>query len=116
MAQVLGIASVGSAVVLGLVGSGEGASFAIPGARALAALLTLALVGHCLAWLLISRAMQRLSVALIGLLLLLQPVVAFLLDVALLGRATSAREWYGLALSSRGGSGCRDSRPSADRR
>jgi len=43
--------------------------------------------------------MARLPVALVGLLLLFQPIVAFLLDVGLLGRATSAREWLGLAVS-----------------
>lgn len=48
---------------------------------------------------LISKAMQRLSVAMVGLLLLLQPIVAFLLDVLLLDRATTSREWWGLAFS-----------------
>jgi drug/metabolite transporter (DMT)-like permease len=48
---------------------------------------------------LISRAMSHLRVALVGLLLLLQPVVAFVLDVWLFGRATEPREWLGLALS-----------------
>lgn len=99
LAQVLGIVSLGCAAFLGLAGVAEGVSFAIPGARALGLLLALALVGHCLSWMLISRAMQALTVALVGLLLLLQPIVAFLLDVALLGRATSPREWLGLAVS-----------------
>lgn len=99
LAQVLGIVSLGCAAFLGLAGMAEGVSFAIPDARALALLLTLALVGHCLSWMLISRAMQALPVALVGLLLLLQPIVAFLLDMALLGRTTSPREWLGLAVS-----------------
>src|SRR3546814_11165773 len=43
--------------------------------------------------------MAQLRVALIGLLLLLQPVVAFVLDVWLFGRPTEPREWVGLALS-----------------
>lgn len=99
VAQVLGIASLGCAVLLGLAGLAEGAPFAIPSTRSLAVLLTLALVGHCLSWVLISKAMLRLPVALVGLLLLLQPIVAFLLDVALLGRATTGREWLGVAAS-----------------
>lgn len=97
--QVLAIVSLGTAVFLGLAAVGEGASFAIPSWWSLSILLTLALVGHCLSWILISRAMSQLSVALIGLLLLLQPIVAFLLDVGLLGRATTPREWAGLAVS-----------------
>ena len=97
--QVLAIASLVSAVLLGLMGWAEGAAFAIPSWQSLGILLTLALIGHCLSWVLISRAMPHLSVALIGLLLLLQPIVAFLLDVWLLHRATTPREWAGLAVS-----------------
>lgn len=99
VAQVLGIVSLGCAVLLGLAGIAEGIDFAIPTPRALALLLVLALVGHCLSWILISKAMQRLPVALVGLLLLLQPIVAFLLDVGLLGRQTTPREWLGVAVS-----------------
>lgn len=97
--QVLAIASLASAVLLGMMGWAEGADFAIPSWQSLGILLTLALFGHCLSWVLISRAMPHLSVALIGLLLLLQPIIAFLLDVGLLGRATTPREWAGLLVS-----------------
>lgn len=99
LAQVLAVASLGSAAVLGLAGAAEGVSFAIPGPQSLAALVTLAVFGHGIAWILISGAMQRLPIALVGLLLLLQPLIAFLLDVALLQRATTLREWLGLAVS-----------------
>src|SRR3546814_6493384 len=74
-------------------------SFAIPSLKSMLILLALAGFGHCLSWVLISRAMAQLRVALIGLLLLLQPVVAFVLDVWLFGRPTEPREWVGLALS-----------------
>ncbi len=77
----------------------EGASFAIPGLRTLLILLALAGIGHCLAWSLISRAMAKLPVTLIGLLLLLQPLVAFLLDVLVLHHQAQAREWLGLGLA-----------------
>lgn len=97
--QVLAIASLGCALLLGLAGWAEGAVFAIPTWRSLGILLILAGVGHCLSWVLISKAMPHLRVALIGLLLLLQPVVAFLLDVGVLERATTPREWLGLAFS-----------------
>ena len=97
--QVLAIASLGCALLLGMAGWAEGASFAIPSWRSLSILLILAGVGHCLSWVLISRAMPHLPVALIGLLLLLQPIVAFLLDVGLLDRVTTTREWLGLAFS-----------------
>ncbi|MEZ0469418.1 DMT family transporter [Luteimonas salinilitoris] len=99
IAQVLALASLGSALLLGLAGAVEGVSFAIPNARSLAWLLLLAGLGHCLSWVLISRAMPHLRVAVVGLLLLLQPVIAFLLDVALLDRLTSSREWLGLGFT-----------------
>lgn len=95
--QVLALASLGAAVCLGLAVVAEDASFAIPSWRSFAVLLVLAGFGHCLSWVLISRAMPHLRVAVIGLMLLLQPVVAFLLDVWLFERATSPREWLGLA-------------------
>ncbi|MDQ3038489.1 MAG: DMT family transporter [Pseudomonadota bacterium] len=97
--QILAIASLGCALLLGAAGWAEGATFAIPTWRSFGILLVLAAIGHCLSWVLISRAMSQLRVALIGLLLLLQPIVAFLLDVGLLDRATTPREWLGLAFS-----------------
>lgn len=96
---VLCLAAFGSALALGVIGMAEGASFAIPSWRTLAILLGLAAIGHCLSWILISRSIQVLSVAMVGLLLLFQPMVAYLLDVLVLGHATSPRQWAGLAVT-----------------
>ena len=52
-----------------------------------------------LAWLLMVGAMPRLPASLVGLLLLLQPALAFVLDVLLFGRPTTALDWLGLALA-----------------
>ena len=97
--QVLALASLGAAAVLAVAVAGEGLSFAIPSWRSFWILFVLAAFGHCLSWVLISIAMARLRVAVIGLVLLLQPIVAFVLDVWLFGRATSGLEWLGLALT-----------------
>ena len=97
--QVLCIAAFGSALCLGLLGRAEGVAFAPPGLHAWIVLLALAAVGHCLSWILISRAMVALPVALAGLLLLTQPIVAYLLDVALFDLPTTPRQWLGLAVS-----------------
>ncbi|VXB92539.1 conserved membrane hypothetical protein [Luteimonas sp. 9C] len=99
VAQVLAMVSLLCAGLLGLAGVAEGVSFAIPAWQALGWLLLLAALGHCLSWILISRAMQHLSVALVGLLLLVQPVCAFLLDILVLQRETLPREWLGLAFT-----------------
>lgn len=99
VAQVLAMVSLLCAGLLGLAGVAEGVSFAIPTWQALGWLLLLAALGHCLSWILISRAMQHLSVALVGLLLLVQPICAFLLDILVLQRETLPREWLGLAFT-----------------
>ncbi|MFL6588032.1 MAG: DMT family transporter [Luteimonas sp.] len=99
VAQVLAMVSLLCAGLLGLAGVAEGVSFAIPTWQALGWLLLLAALGHCLSWILISRAMQHLSVALVGLLLLVQPLCAFLLDILVLQRDTLPREWLGLAFT-----------------
>ncbi|MEF3083948.1 DMT family transporter [Luteimonas sp. SMYT11W] len=99
VAQVLAMVSLLCAGLLGLAGVAERVSFAIPTWQALGWLLLLAALGHCLSWILISRAMQHLSVALVGLLLLVQPVCAFLLDILVLQRETLPREWLGLAFT-----------------
>ncbi|RMH87606.1 DMT family transporter [Lysobacter pythonis] len=97
--QVLCLASFGSAFFLGLMGVAEGASFAIPSWRSFAILLTLAGIGHCLSWILISRSIAVLSVGMVGLLLLFQPMVAYLLDVILLDHPTNPRQWAGLGVT-----------------
>ncbi len=47
----------------------------------------------------IVRAMPQLPASLVGLLLLLQPALSFVLDVILFGRVTSGVDWVGLGLS-----------------
>ena len=97
--QVLCCAAFGSALCLGLIGWAEGEAFAPPSLRSWGVLLALAAFGHCLSWVLISHAMGVLPVALAGLLLLAQPIVAYLLDVVFLDISISPRQWLGLAVS-----------------
>ena len=96
---ILVVSTLMCAVMLGAAGWAEGVSFAIPDGRSLVALLALGLIGQCLGWVLIGRALPRLGVATVGLLLLLQPLLAFVLDVALFQRSTGLHEWLGVALT-----------------
>jgi drug/metabolite transporter (DMT)-like permease len=98
-AQLLAIMTLLSACVLAGLAMIEDAVFTIPDAQSLIALIALGVVGQCLGWVLISRAMPQLPASLVGLLLLLQPVLAFLLDVLLFHRVTRPLEWLGLALA-----------------
>lgn len=97
--QLLAMNSLLCAGLLAVVVAGEGESFAIPDTGSLVALLALGLVGQCLGWVLIARAMPQLPASLVGLLLLLQPLLAFLQDVLLFDRATRPLEWLGVGLS-----------------
>jgi len=98
-AQLLCVSSLVSAVVLAGVATVEGESFAIPDAQSWSALLGLAFFGQVLGWVLLTRAMPLLPASMIGLLLLLQPALSFVLDVILFARPTRALDWIGVALS-----------------
>jgi drug/metabolite transporter (DMT)-like permease len=87
------------AIALGGAVAVENAGFAIPDTQSWLALLGLGLFGQVLGWVLIARAMPQLPASLVGLLLLQQPVLSFLLDVILFGRPTAPSDWIGLGLS-----------------
>lgn len=87
------------AAMLALAVVAEGQSFAIPDGQSWAALLALAFFGQVLGWVLISQAMPVLPASLVGLLLLLQPGLSFVLDAILFARPTALTDWIGLALS-----------------
>lgn len=98
-AQFLGVMSLLSALLLWLWGQGEGVPFMLRDAQSWGVLLALGFFGQVLAWLLMARAMPQLPASLVGLLLLLQPALAFVLDVCLLGRSTGFGDWLGLLLA-----------------
>lgn len=98
-AQLICVTSWICAAVLAAAMLGEGASFGIPDLRSFGALLGLALFGQVLGWILLVRAMPQLPASLVGLLLLLQPGLSFLLDVAIFARPTQTADWIGLGLS-----------------
>lgn len=98
-AQFLGLMSLLSALLLYAWGRFEGDAFALVTVRSWSALLALGFFGQVVAWLLMVRAMPRLPASLVGLLLLLQPALAFVLDVLLFDRPTDGGDWLGLALA-----------------
>jgi drug/metabolite transporter (DMT)-like permease len=88
-----------SAVLLGGAVLIEGESFAIPSLADLGLLLLYGLLGQVLGWVLISRAMDRIPTTMVALVLLLQPVFAYLWDVAFFARRFTALELGGAALA-----------------
>lgn len=87
------------AIFLAMQVLAEGSSFAIPDAKTWAALLAYAAIAQVLGWLLIVRAMPHLPASVVGLLLLLQPSLAFVWDVLLFARPMTAMDVLGVALS-----------------
>lgn len=76
-----------------------GESFAIPDLRSGLSLAALGLMSQTVGWLLITLSLPRIPVAAAGLILLLQPSLAFVWDVVIFSRATSPVTWAGVALA-----------------
>lgn len=74
-------------------------SFAIPDMHSAIYLAALGLMSQTVGWLLITHALPRIPAAIAGLLLLLQPSLAFLWDVIFFGRETSLMAWAGVGLA-----------------
>lgn len=98
-AQFLGVMSLLSALLLWAWGTGEGDAFALDSMQSWSVLLALGFFGQVLSWLLIVRAIPHLPAFLVGLLLLLQPALTFVLDVLLFRRPTGIGDWVGLMLA-----------------
>jgi drug/metabolite transporter (DMT)-like permease len=98
-AQLLCVLSLTCAAILALAILVEGDSLALPDAQTVWSLLGLALIGQVFGWILLLRAMPNLPASIIGLLLLLQPAISFVLDVLLFDRPTATLDWVGVGLS-----------------
>jgi drug/metabolite transporter (DMT)-like permease len=90
--------SLTAAAFLGVAMPIVGESFVIPDAQSWGALIGLGLVPQVLGWLLIIRGLPHTPASRAGLILLLQPGLAFVWDVVLFGRPTSPIEYLGVAL------------------
>ncbi len=77
----------------------EGATFAIPDARTGALLLGYGVTAQVVAWLLISHGLPHVEAGRAGLVLLLQPSLAFVWDVLLFHRPTRASDLAGALLA-----------------
>lgn len=93
------VVSFATAVFLGLEMVRTGESFVIPDTQSLAALAGLGLMSQTLGWFLIGHSLPKIPAAIAGLVLLLQPSLAFLWDVLFFNRETSPMAWTGVALA-----------------
>jgi len=76
-----------------------GDSFAIPDTASWISLMNLGLFSQCLGWALIANAMPKIRASFTGLILLLQPALAFVWDVLFFARPTDLTNWAGILLT-----------------
>jgi drug/metabolite transporter (DMT)-like permease len=93
------VLSLGCAVILGVAGWLQGESFALPDAGGVGVLVAYGLGPQVLGWLLITRGLAVVKASRAGLILLLQPALAFVWDMSLFGRATTSVELVGAVLA-----------------
>ncbi len=73
-------------------------TFAIPNLQAWLSLMALGLFSQGIGWIVIANALPRMRLSLSGLILLLQPALAFGWDVLFFSRPTSIVNWVGVML------------------
>lgn len=85
--------------LLALVALGEGESLAIPDGRTAALLVGYGITAQVAGWLLISRGIPHVEAGRAGLLLLLQPSLAFVWDILFFSRPTDGMDVLGALLA-----------------
>lgn len=86
-------------LLMGGLALAQGESFVIPSLKSLAAISALALVCHAVGWFFITRGIQNVRGALVGLALLLQPTLSFVWDILFFGKPVNPVEISGVALA-----------------
>ena len=95
---ILMMVSLTSAGVLAGEMSLSGDSFAIPDIQSMLSLTLLGIFSQGVGWILIAQALPRLRVSLSGLILLMQPALAFVWDVFFFDRPTGGLNWIGVVV------------------
>ena len=93
------VISLVTAVLMGIEGWLQGESFFIPDRTSWLSLLAYGVVCQAIAWVVISRALVEVEASRAGLVLLLQPALAFVWDVLFFSRPTDIVDAAGAALA-----------------
>jgi drug/metabolite transporter (DMT)-like permease len=88
-----------TALFLGLYMFFSDISFTIPSIKSGTALISLGLFSQAVGWLLIGGSMPKIPASYTGLILLLQPSLAFIWDVLFFSRSTTAIQWIGTVIT-----------------
>lgn len=92
------VVSLASSVFLGGKAAAFNESFVIPDMTTLVSLLCLGILMQAVAWVMISNALPQVKASHAGLILLLQPALAFIWDVILFARQTGWAGWLGVGI------------------
>lgn len=93
------LVSLASTCFLGLQVMFSEPSFRLPGYLSLGSLLCLALFSQTIGWAVISNSLPKVVPSVAGLVLLLQPALAFIWDVLFFNRPTSLLQWFGVLVT-----------------
>jgi drug/metabolite transporter (DMT)-like permease len=93
------VISLVSAVVMGVEGSVQGESFLIPNTHSWMSLLAYGVICQGLGWITISKALVNVEASRAGLILLLQPTLAFIWDVLFFARPTGIIDAVGALIA-----------------
>ena len=95
----MALLSLATSLIMGIQLQLAGESFRIPDGISLAALAGYGFFSQMVGWILISTALPRVQVSLAGLIILLQPSLAFIWDILFFARPTGALEVMGAGLA-----------------
>ncbi|MGD9366554.1 MAG: DMT family transporter [Desulfobacteraceae bacterium] len=95
---VLMIVSLTTAAFIAVEMVRSGDTFTIPDLQSLLSLSALGFFCQGIGWILIANALPHLRISLSGLILLMQPALAFIWDVLFFDRPTSGLNWLGVAI------------------
>ncbi len=84
---------------MGVEGALQGESFRIPDSQSWASMLAYGIVCQAIGWIIISRALVMVEASRAGLILLLQPTLAFVWDILFFSRATDITHIAGAVLA-----------------
>jgi drug/metabolite transporter (DMT)-like permease len=93
------VSTFATAGAIGLIALLQSESFTIPNTQNLLILIVYGLCGQVLGWLLITRSVSAIPASRVGLILLLQPTLAFVWDVLFFKRPTTALEGIGAVIA-----------------
>ena len=95
----MALLSLATSLIMGVQLQLAGESFRIPDGISLAALAGYGFFSQMVGWILISTALPRVQVSVAGLIILLQPSLAFIWDILFFARPTGALEVMGAGLA-----------------